>query len=149
MAHYSLTYETPSEVTAKTYLQWLMGAGRGAQMVACLIEPLLTADPQNSGSWVIDRISALGTGGGALTPKKLDVDNSAASAISSTTNVTAPTVEPTTSDLALVAIDLGIWNWLEGKVDIMSGTAKGFAIRRSTAASGAHVCQIHTIWKEL
>jgi len=146
MARYSIYYETPSEVTAKTYIQVLMPASREMTLVGINVSPQWTADVQNAGTWVVDRISAIHASGGAYTPIELDPNAQGASSITSTTQVTNPTGSPTVVDSAVIGLHEG-WNDLRA-LGIRSGPAQGFALRRATAASGALVTGLTLIWEE-
>lgn len=158
-AYYSLTVETTSNATAggsasNTVAQFLMPASREARLVAILIKPQQLTNTQQSGQWVVDRITAV-TAGSTLVPLKLE-DTSAASAITDTTKTISTTLACTNTvqDAAICQLSDG-WNLFSrgaGEPGIgyfRSGVNKGFAIRRATAPTGAQVVDITVVWEEL
>ena len=152
MATYSLTVETTSNATAggtgtAAAIQMLMAASTEAVLVGVMIKQQYTAAGENSGRWVIDRISAVTTGS-SLVPLKME-DTSAASAITDTAKTISTTVAATNTaqDLAVVDLTDG-WNDLR-HLGIRSGVAKGFALRRATAPTGARVVVATMIWSEV
>lgn len=154
MPLFSLSVETTSNNTAgttgaNTAIQWLMPASRGCKLIGIMMRQAATAAGENSGSWVVDRISAVGTGS-TLVPLQLD-PYSSASAITdttitiSTTLVCAPTVVATTG-VAILTINDG-WNDYTA-MDVLSGNNQGFGIRRATAPTGARVVRLMAVWRE-
>ena len=143
---YSVYYETPSEVDAQTYIQILMPAAREMRLWGILIDPQYTANPQNAGTWVMDRISAIHASGSAYTARVL-MDAGVASVQTSTTQVVNPTGTPTQTETQPVGLAVGIWNLL-WRMNITSGINQGFSLRRNTAASGALVCGLTMVWAE-
>lgn len=151
MAVYSLTVESTSNNNVGTATQYLMPASRGSRLLAVLIKQQATAAGENSGRWVVDRISAV-TAGSSLTPLKTD-DASRASEISDATKTISTTLAATNTvqDTAVVELNDG-WN-VFGQLgllpELQSGVAKGFSVRRGTAPTGARVVGITMIWEEL
>ena len=152
MAIYSLSVETTSNNTAgnagaDSAIQFLMPASRDAKLLAVYIKQAATAAGENSGRWVVDRISAV-SGGSSLTPLKMD-PGSPASAITDTTKTISTTLAcaPTVVDAAIVDLMDG-YNDLR-PLNIRAGMNQGFAIRRATAPTGARVVDIIAIWEEV
>ena len=151
MAFYSLTVESTSNSNTGTAIQFLMPASRECRLVAVLIKPQQLTNTQQSGRWVVDRISAVATGS-SLTPFVLS-NEGAASAISDTTISISTTLAcaPTVANSAIVELADG-WNVFDPKgnvpVLIKSGNNRGFAIRRATAPTGAQVVGVTAIWEE-
>lgn len=152
-ARYSLTVETTSNATAgasaaNVVAQFLMPSSREARLVAVLIKPQQLTNTQQSGLWVVDRITAV-SAGSTLVPLKFE-DTSAASAITDTTKTISTTLgcTNTTQDAAIVHLTDG-WNYFtDNLLYLRSGVNKGFAIRRATAPTGAQVVDITVIWDE-
>lgn len=150
MACYSLTTESTSNATAGTAIQFLMPASRGCRLLAVLIKPQQLSNTQQSGRWVVDRITAVATGS-ALTPFVLSNDGPA-SAITDTTITISTTLlcAPTVANSAICELADG-WNLFapRGRLpELRSGLNRGFAIRRATAPTGAQVVGITAIWEE-
>jgi len=155
MARYSLTVETTSNATAgaanaNTVCQFLMPASRDAKLVAVLIKPQQLTNTQESGQWVVDRISAV-TAGSTLVPAPLK-PLSPASAITDTTKTISTTLGCTnTSVNAAVAQLMDGWNYFtqDPNLEILAGANQGFAIRRATAPTGAQVVDVTLVWDEI
>ena len=154
MPQFSLTVETTSNATAgaansNTAIQILAPATKQFRLIGVLIHQHATAAGENIGRWVIDRITAVGSGS-ALTPLLLSEDG-AASAITDATKTISTTVAAgnTAEDAAIVDLQPG-WNWFvgPGMPAVMSGIAKGFALRRATAPTGARIVVATLIWEE-
>lgn len=151
MPIFSATVETTSNATAgaansNTAVQFLMPAGREAQLLKILVKQDATAAGENSGRWVVDRISAVATGS-AFTPLEMD-PSGAASAITDTAKVISTTLAATNTsvDAAILDLDDG-WNDFTD-LDVWSGANQGFAIRRATAPTGARIVKVCVIWRE-
>lgn len=154
MPLFTLNVETTSNNTAgttgaNTALQWLMPAGRNCQLLGVFIKQQLTAAGENSGNWVVDRISAV-TAGSTLVPLQLD-PTSRASDITDTTKTMSTTLGCTNTVVATTGVQIFSladgWNDL-AKYNIYAGAAQGFGIRRSTAPTGARVVEILALWSE-
>lgn len=150
---YSLRVSTTSNATAgasgaNTAIQAMMPAGREMKLLAVLVKPEQLTNTQQSGLWVVDRISAVATGS-ALTPLELN-PSGAASAITDTAKTISTTLACTNTVVAgddpIVHLADG-WNDL-AKYEIWSGTNQGFAIRRATAPTGAQVVNLCMLWEE-
>lgn len=147
MPKYALTVETTSNASTGTVAQFLMPASRDAVLRRVVIKPQQLTNTQQSGRWVIDRISAV-TAGSTLVPLKMDA-SSVASAITDTTKSISTTLGATNTvvDSAIVELADGV-NDLES-LGIRAGANQGFAIRRATAPTGAQVVGITAIWDEV
>lgn len=151
MPIFSATVETTSNATAgasasNTAVQFLMASGRDAQLLRVLIKQDATAAGENSGRWVVDRISAVGSGS-AYTPLELN-PTGAASALTDATKVISTTVAATNTVVDAAILDLNDgWNDFTD-LDVKAGAAQGFAIRRATAPTGARIVKVCVIWKE-
>jgi len=150
MPKFSLTVETTSNSTAgaagtSAAIQTLMPAARNSRLLGVLLHSP-TSHPTDLGRWVIDRITAV-SAGSALTPLEMD-GGGAASAISNTTQSISTTLAcaNTNGEAAIVDCMPG-WNDFS-HLNIMSGIAQGFALRRATAPSGARVVVATMIWEE-
>lgn len=157
MPQYMLSVETTSNNTAgaadsNTAVQMLMGSGKDAQLIAVGIFQKASAAGENSGRWVIDRISALGTAS-TLVPKLMD-PRSPASAITSTTATISTTLVGSNTHVsandAILELNDG-WNYFDrpGDPTVFCGASQGFALRRATAPTGARVCVVCMIWAEV
>lgn len=154
MARFSLKIETTSNNTAgstggNSAIQFIMPSGRQCKLVEVNIKQLAQAAGENSGDWVIDRISAV-SGGSTLVPLQMDPYGRASDITDTTKTVSstlacAPTVV-TTTGVAIHDLQDGI-NDLRG-YDFWSGANQGFAIRRATAPTGARVVEVEVIWEE-
>lgn len=153
MSIFSISVETTANATAgataaNTALQVLAAAGKDLRLVAVGIFQKTSAAGENSGRWVIDRISAVGTGS-ALVPKKMD-PRGPASAITDTSKTVSNDLTATntlvSANDAIVELGDG-WNFFD-KVPIWAGVAQGFALRRATAPTGARVVVVVMIYEE-
>ena len=151
MPIFSATVETTSNANAgasasNTAIQFLMPSGREAKLLAILIKQQASAAGENSGRWVIDRISAVGSGS-AFTPLELD-SSGAASSLTDATKVISTTLAATNTvvDAAILDCTDG-WNYFDS-LGVWSGANQGFALRRATAPTGARVVVATMIWSE-
>lgn len=156
MAIYSMSVETTSNATAgaaadNVALQFLMPAAREARLLRVTIQQLETAAGEHWGRWVVDRISAVGSGS-SLTPLKAS-EASPASAITDATKTISTTLAATntTANEAIVELVKGenLFGPAYGLPEIRSGVNKGFAIRRATAPTGSRVVIVSAMWEEL
>ncbi len=151
MPIFTATVETTSNATAgasasNTAVQFLMPASRQAQLLRVLVKQDATAAGENSGRWVVDRISAVGSGS-AFTPLELD-GLGAASALTDATKVISTTVAATNTVVDAAILDLNDgWNDFTD-LGVMSGANQGFAIRRATAPTGARIVKVVLVWRE-
>src|SRR3990167_2528751 len=107
MALYSLTVETTSNNNASATtaaIQMLMPASRECVLVGILIKQQWSAAGENSGRWVLDRISAV-TAGSTLVPLKME-DTARASEVTDTTKTISTTLAATNTIQDTAILDL-------------------------------------------
>lgn len=149
MPRYSLTVESTSNSNILGIIQFLMPAARECKLLATFIGLPVEASNRDPGRIVISRISSIGaTNWDTLVPFELD-PGGAASAISSTTATIEATCNGqlgTEADAAMFEVPLGWYDW--SSLNIVSGVAQGFCMKRPTAPSGARVITATMVWEE-
>ena len=150
MPKFTLSVETTSNSTAgaagtSAAIQMLMPAGRNARLISVRLY-CPTSHETDLGRWVIDRISAV-SAGSALTLLEMD-GGGAASAISNATQSISTTLACANTNVEAAVVDCmpGFNEYLH--VNLMTGVAQGFALRRATAPSGARVVCAELTWEE-
>ena len=154
MPKFSATVETTSNANAGAFgtsgnmVNVLCGAGREMKLIAVILRNVAGA-AQDLGRVVVDRITAVNTANVAsFTPLELD-PGGAASAITDATKVISTACNGsggTAADSAVVEVCEGYNDFSD--LNIMSGVAQGFAIRRATAPTGSRTCVATLIWEE-
>lgn len=149
MPRFSLFQETTSNSNTGGLFQILAAAGREMRLLAVCLQLGAEASNKDIGTFVVDRLTAIGsTNWDSQTPFELD-PGGAASAVTDATKTVEATCNGsghTASDVGMLLLAYG-WNDFTN-YNIMSGAAGGFLVRRTTAPSGARVVAGTMIWEE-